>query len=460
MLSMKCFYDFNCSVVGGAFVAFLHFGKIILLLIITLFFAACGGDSDNKENSKSFYSVELSVFPANSGSLFGGGFYSEGETITISASPNDGFSFVNWTDHQGNVVYDSQKVTLNLHEDYRLQANFEVSIQAVKVPLPSKGIFRNIYVTKVGNDVLFATTREKTIGDGFEGLWRSADGGKSWKMVLRESVNFVEAAYMGEKLIVAGKGPDFYISDDSGQSWTLGAISSPASGDVLSVKKAQVISKDKGVFVLVSRSGLDDGIYKSLDLGRSWNRVVSSSYLSPVNNSTITDFLVFPDNPDVMYMTGSSFPQIWKTSDGGLTNVSIVNGFSNSVTAGFGEIQVNPENAEEVFISKNISVNGGANWVQINNIYSENSFWLDGDLINIGSPYPNNGGNWERPIKVSQDYGNTWLKVMDFTYSSLGSLRSLSISDDAIYIQLFAPRPRVDRVYKLSRGSIASKTID
>ena len=44
-------------------------------------------------------SVDTSVFPANSGTAGGDGVYTNGTTTTVTATPNDGYKFVNWTEN-------------------------------------------------------------------------------------------------------------------------------------------------------------------------------------------------------------------------------------------------------------------------------------------------------------------------------------------------------------------------
>ncbi len=47
--------------------------------------------------AKPTFQLALSVYPENSGTVTGEGSYEEGDTVTITASPSEGFIFVNWT---------------------------------------------------------------------------------------------------------------------------------------------------------------------------------------------------------------------------------------------------------------------------------------------------------------------------------------------------------------------------
>ena len=49
------------------------------------------------------YTITVNAEPANGGTVSGGGTYAEGSTCVISAMPNDGYVFENWT-RNGTVV--------------------------------------------------------------------------------------------------------------------------------------------------------------------------------------------------------------------------------------------------------------------------------------------------------------------------------------------------------------------
>lgn len=57
------------------------------------------------------------------GTLEGAGRYDQGDTCTLTATPNEIFSFVNWT-HDGNVVSDSTEYNFVITEDATYEANF------------------------------------------------------------------------------------------------------------------------------------------------------------------------------------------------------------------------------------------------------------------------------------------------------------------------------------------------
>ena len=73
------------------------------------------------------FSITVSASPAEAGSVSGGGVYGFGETCTVIATPNDGYSFVNWTQN-GEVVSTEASLSFFVINDMDLVANFSESL--------------------------------------------------------------------------------------------------------------------------------------------------------------------------------------------------------------------------------------------------------------------------------------------------------------------------------------------
>jgi len=48
--------------------------------------------------------VKVDIFPASGGSITGPGYYAENEMVRLQATPNDGYTFINWTDTLGQIL--------------------------------------------------------------------------------------------------------------------------------------------------------------------------------------------------------------------------------------------------------------------------------------------------------------------------------------------------------------------
>jgi hypothetical protein len=70
------------------------------------------------------YTITTAVSPAEGGTVTGGGTYDEGTDVTLQATANEGYRFVNWTE-DGNEVCTEATYTFTLGTDRSLVANFE-----------------------------------------------------------------------------------------------------------------------------------------------------------------------------------------------------------------------------------------------------------------------------------------------------------------------------------------------
>ena len=69
------------------------------------------------------YTIVVGAEPDELGTVTGGGTYNEGETCTVTATPVEGATFVNWTE-DGTVVSTAAEYTFTVNADRYLVANF------------------------------------------------------------------------------------------------------------------------------------------------------------------------------------------------------------------------------------------------------------------------------------------------------------------------------------------------
>ncbi len=69
------------------------------------------------------YTVSVSANPANGGSVSGGGTFEQGESCTVNATANNGYTFNNWTEN-GSVVSSNASYTFTVNANRNLVANF------------------------------------------------------------------------------------------------------------------------------------------------------------------------------------------------------------------------------------------------------------------------------------------------------------------------------------------------
>jgi uncharacterized repeat protein (TIGR02543 family) len=72
------------------------------------------------------YTVDVSVQPENAGAVSGDGTYNMDDEVTLEATPNESYKFVNWTNNKGNEVSNDTDYTFTMpSEDVSLIANFD-----------------------------------------------------------------------------------------------------------------------------------------------------------------------------------------------------------------------------------------------------------------------------------------------------------------------------------------------
>ena len=79
-----------------------------------------------------YYSIRLTANPTDGGTLSGGGTYQQGETCTVTATPNTNFTFVNWTEG-GNVISTNASYTFIVDSNRALVANFTSQPQSFTI---------------------------------------------------------------------------------------------------------------------------------------------------------------------------------------------------------------------------------------------------------------------------------------------------------------------------------------
>ena len=86
----------------------------------------------NFQSQTQSYTITVSANPANGGNVTGGGAYNQGQSCTVSATANNGFTFTNWTEN-GNVVSTQANYTFTVTGNRTLVANFQAQTQSYTI---------------------------------------------------------------------------------------------------------------------------------------------------------------------------------------------------------------------------------------------------------------------------------------------------------------------------------------
>jgi uncharacterized repeat protein (TIGR02543 family) len=88
------------------------------------------------------FAVILSSIPAVGGTTNGSGSFNAASSVTVTATPNTGYNFVNWTD-AGTIVSTSSSYTFTLNANKTLVANFAINTYALNVTAVNGTVVKN-----------------------------------------------------------------------------------------------------------------------------------------------------------------------------------------------------------------------------------------------------------------------------------------------------------------------------
>lgn len=94
--------------------------------VISTNYPMVGGNIQTVAIAPSAYTIAVTANPSNAGSVTGGGTYNQGQSCTVTATANTGFTFTNWTEN-GNVVSSNTSYTFNVEGNRSLVANFSLN---------------------------------------------------------------------------------------------------------------------------------------------------------------------------------------------------------------------------------------------------------------------------------------------------------------------------------------------
>jgi photosystem II stability/assembly factor-like uncharacterized protein len=231
------------------------------------------------------------------------------------------------------------------------------------------------------------------------GVWKTTDGGSNWKNIsdkyFGSTIGAVAVAPSDESVIYVGEGENtmrgnvseglggMWRSDDGGKTWKniglkdgrhiIRIIIHPRNPDIV---WAAVVGHLFG-------PNEERGVFKTTDGGKTWRKVL---YLN--NQTGASDLVMEPGNPNVFYAgtwrvirtpysleSGGEGSGLWKSTDGGETwkNITSAKGLPKG-TWGIVGVAVAPSNADRVYaILENAngglysSADGGQTWTLASN---------------------------------------------------------------------------------------------
>lgn len=100
--------------------------------VISTNYPMVGGNIQTVAIAPSAYTIAVTANPSNAGSVTGGGTYNQGQSCTVTATANTGFTFTNWTEN-GDVVSTNANYTFTVNSNRSLVANFTENTYTITV---------------------------------------------------------------------------------------------------------------------------------------------------------------------------------------------------------------------------------------------------------------------------------------------------------------------------------------
>ena len=114
------------------------------------------------------YTISVSANPSNGGSVSGGGTYQQGQSCTVTATANNGYTFTNWTEN-GSQVSTNSSYSFTVNSNRTLVANFTA------VPQAPTGAINGLFSVSASQQVWFSQGNLQYIGSAGTPYWKFAE---------------------------------------------------------------------------------------------------------------------------------------------------------------------------------------------------------------------------------------------------------------------------------------------
>ena len=283
---------------------------------------------------------------------------------------------------------------------------------------------------------LYGPTKER-------GIYKSMDGGKTWKNVLfvndltggvelSMDMNYPEIMYAAMwhhqrtpwKVISGGEGSGLYKSVDGGETWQQIHEGLPKEKGKMAIAVCR--SNSNKVYALIESDSDKDlgGLFVSKNSGKNWNRVSGDNRLTQ-RAWYYTEVFTDPNNDNTVYVL--SAPAL-RSIDGGKTWERLMGTHGD-----FHDLWINPSNSNNMVIANDggaaISYNKGKTWSVQSNMPTAQIYRINADNL---FPYNIYGGQQDNSsLKIaSLSIGSSGITNQDWIPSAGGESAFLAFDPD------------------------------
>ncbi|HLW48560.1 MAG TPA: glycosyl hydrolase [bacterium] len=290
----------------------------------------------------------------------------------------------------------------------------------------------HVYVAALGD--VFGANEER-------GVYRSEDGGKTWRKVLYRDANsgavdlsmdphnprilfaaFWQARRTFWSLSSGGPGSGLFRSTDGGESWTeISRYPGLPAGPLGKIGVAVSPARAGRVWALVETEAEKTGLYRSEDYGESWALVSSNRDLMH-RPWYYTHVFADPAHSETVYVANF---QLWKSTDGGggFTEIQTPHGDNH-------DLWIDPKNPNRMIEGNDggacVSHNGGETWSSIYNQPTAQFYRIDTDTQYPYRVY----GTQQDNTSISVPSAAVWgaITLGDCTYPGTGESGFIAVN--------------------------------
>lgn len=300
------------------------------------------------------------------------GFFKSGSVGAIAVAPSD-----------PNVIYAGMGEHCIRIETFASGDGMYKSTDAGKtwshISLKNSRNIAAVHVDPSNSDIVYVAVQGSPWGPHADrGVYKSLDGGASWKRVLaggsstgasdlamdpkNPSVLYAamwqhdQEPWHGYQINSGGPGSALYKSVDAGRSWTKIQKGMPARVGRVGIAVSGV--DGNRLYALVEAKPDESGLYRSDDAGSSWTRV-NDKHVMTERSGYYTHVIADPNQRDTVYVLHAPF---LKSTDGGKT-------FSEAIRPPHGDhhaLWINPKNSDWMIDGNDggahVTYNGGDSW--------------------------------------------------------------------------------------------------
>ena len=359
-----------------------------------------------------------------------------GTSVTVSATPDAGYVFANWTEN-GFIVTNTPTYTFTANGSHNLVANFLLALgQWTQTGAPNENWM----------SVASSADGTKLVAEAYGGeIYTSADSGATWSQVSTlssSSWTIIASSADGTKLVAAVKFGGIYTSTDSGATWT--QTSAPTEEWLSCVSSSD--GTKLGAWACPNGLVPGFGFFTSTDSGVTWTQTSADyfdCFLSVASSSNLTKLVA-----------ASQFGPVYISTDSGATwtQTSVPNTcvFAVASSADGTKLAAAERFCDGIFYT---STDSGATWAQIS---APNENWntvassADGTKVVAAV-----GGGGIYAFLTAPT--TTWTITMAASPTASGSTSSNGIVNNGSSVTVCAtPNPCYSFVNWTENGSIVS----